>query len=90
MLGDDAPRPDLLATDVGLPNGMNGRQVAEAVRERWPGLPVLFITGSPGTALPPGVGVNGKPFELDTLARRVQELLETGRNRQAAGAEPHA
>ena len=48
------------------------------MRERWPGLPVLFITGYAGTALPPGVAVIGKPFELDTLARRVQELLETG------------
>ena len=47
-------RPDLLVTDVGLPNGMNGRQVAEAARERVPGLPVLFITGYAGTLLPPG------------------------------------
>ncbi|MBL6459614.1 response regulator, partial [Belnapia sp. T6] len=48
-------RPDLLVTDVGLPHGMNGRQVAEAARERMPGLPVLFITGYAGTALVPGV-----------------------------------
>jgi CheY-like chemotaxis protein len=39
-------RPGLLVTDVGLPNGINGQQVAEAARERIPGLPVLFITGS--------------------------------------------
>ena len=69
-------RPDLLVTDVGLPNGMNGRQVAEVARERQPGLPVLFITGYAGTALPPGVAVIGKPFELDTLVRRVGALLE--------------
>ena len=69
-------RPDLLITDVGLPRGMNGRQIAEIVRERLPGLPVLFITGYAGTALPPGVEVIGKPFELDVLARRVQALLE--------------
>jgi len=71
-------RPDLLVTDVGLPNGMNGRQVAEAARERIPGLPVLFITGYADTSLPPGIEVIGKPFELDTLARRIQALLETG------------
>ena len=70
-------RPDLLVTDVGLPNGMNGRQVAEAAREQQPGLPVLFITGYAGTALPPGVEVIGKPFELDTLVRRVGTLLES-------------
>jgi CheY-like chemotaxis protein len=70
--------PDLLITDVGLPGGMNGGQVAEAVRKRVPGLPVLFITGYSGTPLPPGVEVIGKPFELDALARRVQALLEAG------------
>ena len=71
--------PDLLVTDVGLPNGMNGRQVAEAARERWPGLPVLFITGYAGGRLAPGVEVIGKPFELDALARRVHALLAAGR-----------
>ena len=76
LLGE--ARPDLLVTDVGLPNGMNGRQVAEAARERWPGLPVLFITGYAGTALPSGVEVVGKPFGLDALARRVQVILEAG------------
>jgi CheY-like chemotaxis protein len=69
-------RPDLLVTDVGLPRGLNGRQLAEAVRERLPGLPVLFITGYAGTALPPGIEVIGKPFELDALARQVQAILE--------------
>ena len=70
-------RPDLLVTDIGLPGGMNGRQVAEAVRERWPRLPVLFVTGYAGsTVLPPGVEVIGKPFALDDLARRVGAILK--------------
>src|SRR3954471_12495183 len=76
---DGGARVDLLVTDVGLPNGMNGRQVAEAVRERIPGLPVLFINGYAGTVLPAGVEVIGKPFELDNLARRVQTMLRAGR-----------
>jgi CheY-like chemotaxis protein len=38
-------RIDLLLSDVALPNGMNGRQVAEAARQVLPGLKVLFITG---------------------------------------------
>ena len=67
--------PNLLITDVGLPNGMNGRQVAEAVRERFPGLPVLFVTGYAAASLPLGVEVIGKPFKLDALARRVQAIL---------------
>ena len=70
-----AAHPDLLVTDVGLPNGMNGRQLAEAMRERLPGLPVLFITGYAGTKLSPGVEVIGKPFGLDDLAERVQAVL---------------
>ena len=53
---------DMLVTDVGLPNGMNGRQVAEAVRERRPGIPLLFITGYAGTELPPASDVIDKPF----------------------------
>lgn len=36
---------DLLVSDVALPGGMNGRQVAESVRGRHPGLPVILITG---------------------------------------------
>ncbi|MBL6459007.1 hypothetical protein JMJ55_27120, partial [Belnapia sp. T6] len=48
-------------------------------RERMPGLPVLFITGYAGTALVPGVEVIGKPFDLDTLASRIQTILEADR-----------
>ena len=74
-------RVDVLVTDVGLPNGLNGRQVADAARERRPGLPVLFITGYAGNMLEgqlaPGMHVIGKPFGLDTLAARVQAMLET-------------
>lgn len=64
-----------LVTDVGLPNGMNGRQVAKAVRQRRPGLPVLFITGYSGSALPSGTEIIRKPFVLDSLARRIQTIL---------------
>ncbi len=70
---------DLLVTDVGLPNGLNGRQIADVARERRPGLPVLFITGYAGTSLEgqlaPGMAVIGKPFELDALIAQVQAML---------------
>ena len=58
---------------------MNGWQVAEALREGRPDLPVLFISGYIGGALPSGVEVVTKPFELDALARRVLDLLERSR-----------
>lgn len=72
---------DLLVTDVGLPNGMNGRQVADAARGHWPDLPVLFITGYAGSALDeqlaPGMEVIGKPFTLDSLTERMRALLDS-------------
>ena len=78
-----ATRPDLLVTDVGLPNGMNGRQLAGAAREGVPGLPVLFISGYAGTSLPPGIDMIDKPFELDVLVRRVRMALEVGQRTTA-------
>jgi PAS domain S-box-containing protein len=75
-----ASRLDLLVTDVGLPNGLNGRQVADAARERRPGLPMLLITGYAGGALEgqlaPGMAVLTKPFALDALAAKVWEMIE--------------
>jgi len=72
-------RIDLLVTDLGLPNGSNGRLVADAARERRPDLPVLFITGYAGSALErqlaPGMQVIGKPFMLETLAAQVGALI---------------
>lgn len=44
-------RTDLLVTDVGLPGGMNGRQVANAVRAVRPELKVLFVTGGAENAV---------------------------------------
>ena len=74
-----AVRIDLLVTDVALPNGPNGRQVADTARERRPDLPVLFVTGYAGSALErqlaPGMQVIGKPFMLETLAAQVGTLM---------------
>lgn len=74
-------RIDLLVTDVGLPGGMNGRQMADAARERRPDLKVLFITGYAENAvlgnghLRPGMQVLTKPFVLETLATRIKDLI---------------
>ncbi|TWF59211.1 response regulator [Neorhizobium alkalisoli] len=74
------PDIDLLVTDVGLPNGMNGRQLADAVRTDRPDLPVLFVTGYAENAvlnhghLERGMQVLTKPFASDVFARRVSEL----------------
>jgi len=74
-------RIDLLITDVGLPGGMNGRQMADAARHLRPGLKVLFITGYAeqtvvsGGTLEAGMHVMSKPFPLDALAARIKSIL---------------
>ena len=74
---------DLLITDVGLPGGMNGRQMADAGREVRPALKTLFITGYAEStiigdnSLGPGMQVLTKPFAIDTLTARVRELIES-------------
>ena len=75
-------RIDLLVTDVGLPGGMNGRQVADAGRVLRPGLKVLFITGYAENAvlgnghLEPGMQVITKPFVMEGLAGRIKEMID--------------
>ena len=80
ILQSDA-RIDLLVTDVGLPGGLNGRQVADAARALRPGLQVLFMTGFAENAvlshghLDTGMQVVTKPFTLDAMAWRIREQL---------------
>ena len=75
-----AARVDLLVSDVGLP-GLNGRQLADAARERRPDLKVLFITGYAHNAaignglLEPGMEMIAKPFALDALAAKIRSML---------------
>ncbi|WP_238232828.1 hybrid sensor histidine kinase/response regulator [Methylobacterium thuringiense] len=75
-------RVDLLVTDVGLPGGMNGRQMADAAKVSRPGLKVLFITGYAENAalnhghLSPGMEILVKPFALEALATRIRGLIE--------------
>ncbi|GHH24357.1 hypothetical protein GCM10008023_36450 [Sphingomonas glacialis] len=76
-------RIELLITDVGLPNGLNGRQVADAARVLRPGLKVLFITGYADNAavgnghLEPGMELLIKPFTMHALTEKVAEMLRT-------------
>jgi signal transduction histidine kinase/CheY-like chemotaxis protein len=73
---------DLLITDVGLPGGINGRQLADAARVTRPELKVLFITGYAENAiigngqLAPDMHVLTKPFMMDTLTRRIRDIVE--------------
>ena len=80
VLDSDA-RVDMLVSDVGLPGGLNGRQLADRARVLRPGLPVLLITGYAEAAvlgegmLEPGLEVVTKPFSMAVLGRRVAAVL---------------
>jgi CheY-like chemotaxis protein len=72
---------NLLITDVGLPGGLNGRQVADAARVSRPDLKVLFITGYAENAvvgnghLEAGMEVLTKPFTMTSLSAKVASML---------------
>ena len=72
----------LLFTDVGLPGGMNGRQLAEQALRRQPQLKVLYTTGYARNAiinqgrLDPAVEVVFKPFTYSDLAIKIRHVLE--------------
>ena len=74
---------DLLLTDVGLPGGLNGRQVADIARITRPNLKVLFVTGYAEQSivgdghLDIGMQVMTKPFVLAVLSNKVREMIET-------------
>jgi DNA-binding response OmpR family regulator len=71
-----------MITDVGLPGGMNGRQLADAARVKRGDLKVLFITGYAANAvvgnghLEPGMEILTKPFEIGRLGNRIRDILE--------------
>ena len=79
------PRIDLLFTDVVLPSGMNGRQLADEVRARRPEIKVLYATGYTRNAiihhgrLDADVELLTKPFTSDALTRKVRQILDTAR-----------
>ncbi|MBB5687102.1 PAS domain S-box-containing protein [Sphingobium boeckii] len=80
---NSSARIDLLITDVGLPGGLNGRQVADAARTTRPELKVLFITGYAenaavgGGKMDKGMFVLTKPFQMKDLADRIRDIIES-------------
>ena len=72
---------DLLVTDIGLPGGIDGRQMADEGRRARPGLPILFMTGYAqpnvldSVQLEPCTAVLTKPFSLEALMLNIRALL---------------
>ena len=73
---------DLLLTDVVLPRGIDGREIAEEARHRYPEIKVLFTSGYTENAiihhgrLDDGVEILSKPYTRQTLAQRVRRTLD--------------
>jgi CheY-like chemotaxis protein len=80
---DGPDRVDLLFTDVVMPGGMNGKELAVAARRHRPHLPILFTSGFPGTSQDDSIRFNeqdvllSKPYRKRDLARAVREILAT-------------
>jgi PAS domain S-box-containing protein len=81
---------DVLFTDVIMPGGINGRQLADEIARRRPGIPVLFTSGYPESAivhngqLDPGVALLSKPYRKPDLARMICEVLARRADPKAA------
>jgi PAS domain S-box-containing protein len=91
VLADDGPSAlriledtpvDLLFSDVVMPGGISGFELARTVLARWPDTRVLLASGFPearherGNALPPDVRLLTKPYRKEELARRLREALD--------------
>ena len=81
------PAIDLLFTDIVMPGGMNGRQLADEAVRRRPSLKVLFTTGYTRNAivhhgrLDPGVELITKPYSFGDLGRKVRDMLDREPNK---------
>jgi PAS domain S-box-containing protein len=82
IVEDQAQRIDLLFTDVVLPGGMSGAELASEARRLRPGLRILYTTGYARDAivhegrLDPGIELVAKPFAFAELAARVRDVLD--------------
>jgi FixJ family two-component response regulator len=78
----------LLFTDVVMPGGMNGRELADDVVKLRPGVPVLYMSGYPEAAmmddgrLDPGITLLSKPYRPADLARAIRQALDVRTDRQ--------
>src|SRR5262249_10890559 len=79
------PEVDLVFSDILMPGGMNGLDLADEINERFPDIPVLLTTGytaSAKDAVQRGLVVLQKPYDLEALARNIREAINATRGRQ--------
>jgi PAS domain S-box-containing protein len=79
---EEGCQPDLLFTDIVMPGGVNGRQLAQKLRLRWPALRVLYTSGYARGTLDvdgehvPSKYVLGKPYRRSDLANKLRQVLD--------------
>jgi CheY-like chemotaxis protein len=75
MAGGD--KPELVFTDIVMPGGLTGIELARKLRQRFPELPILLTTGySEQVAATQGFPVLQKPYELHSLASAIGDVLK--------------
>jgi two-component system NtrC family sensor kinase len=84
------PDVDLVFSDILMPGGMNGLDLARELNERFPDIPVLLTTGysaSAKDAVLRGMVVLQKPYDLEALGRNIREAIDTTRGRRGQVAQ---
>jgi CheY-like chemotaxis protein len=90
LFDSDSLEVNLLLTDIVMP-GINGRQLADELRNRQPSLKVLFMTGYSRDAivhhgrLDVGVSMLQKPLTQATLAAKIRHILDQPQTALKAG-----
>ncbi|MBY0335637.1 MAG: response regulator, partial [Acetobacteraceae bacterium] len=75
---EEGIRPDIVVTDVLMPGGMSGLELAARLREGWPGLPVVLTTGYADRLediAATGLPVLRKPFAADELDAAIRAVM---------------
>jgi len=81
----ESERVDLLLTDVVMPGGGSGYELARAAQSRWPRMKVVLTSGFPdlkinGNGNAPDIRLLSKPYRREDLARVIVDALERGAN----------
>ena len=79
-LASPEPLPDLVLTDISMPGSMDGIGLAFVVRQRWPALPVLLVTGYAeriAEAMAAGLRVMTKPVPPEDVLREIGRMMAT-------------
>jgi CheY-like chemotaxis protein len=75
---------DLVMSDIVMPGGMNGVELARAIRTVRPELPILLVTGYAGSGTAPEFPVLRKPYRFEQLRQAIAELTGTAPQRDVA------